>query len=290
MQSRLPRLHWVRLLMTYLRFSLPMWLLAQMRITVLVHSWVLQALEGESFSDERYILKELAGRNRAQIRPTLLPTTEISNRIKEYMRSRIELNIILYGLSKICPERFNNDKIIVSTNSGSNRVTLSELILFAHKASDSAKSDEACLAAGGNVATMIKRYSEQFAAWRDPLNCGQGKNIDEFLRVLYKDNRGDEAGGYLLEKKGRGETAGFRVFPGQLLLQLVTSLSSSAKAREGGGGKLVLQDIEDHFSVYGVDFTLAAEARPSLIDELQSLGLLAGSPDAGNSVAVTSPF
>jgi hypothetical protein len=68
----------------------------------------------------------------------------------------------------------------------------------------------------------------------------------------------------------------------------------AAKAKQdnglGGGGRLVLKDIEDHFEEYGINFSLAAEARPLLMAELQSLGLLAGSPDAGSSVAVTCPY
>jgi len=141
---------------------------------------------------------------------------------------------------------------------------------------------------------FLSRAAGRFRAWCDPLNKGQGKNIDEFLRVLYRAERGDEAGGHLLVREGRGESTGFRVFPGQLLLQTVAFLAGKAK-HDGletvtGGGKLVLQDIEDHFAQYGIDFSLAADARPFLINELQGLGLLNGSPDAGSSVAVACPF
>jgi hypothetical protein len=84
------------------------------------------------------------------------------------------------------------------------------------------------------------------------------------------------------------------VFPGQLLLQTLTFLAAKAKqtahGNVPGGGKLVLRDIEEHFAQYGIDFSLAADARPLLIEELQGLGLLNGSPDAGSSVAVACPF
>jgi hypothetical protein len=53
---------------------------------------------------------------------------------------------------------------------------------------------------------------------------------------------------------------------------------------------LVLQDVEDHFSQYGIDFSTAADARPLLMNELQAMGLLRGSPDAGSSVAVANPY
>jgi hypothetical protein len=143
-----------------------------------------------------------------------------------------------------------------------------------------------------NTTTFASRVSERYAAWRDPLNYGQGKNIDEFMRVLYRADRGDEAGGYLLIRQGRAESLSFRVFPGQMLLQTVAQLANRSKqgSNPSGGGKLVLKDIEEHFAEYGIDFTLAADARPSLMDELKALGLLAGSPDAGSSVAVSCPF
>jgi len=288
-ESRIPRLLWLRLMMTYLRFALPMWLLAQMRITVLAHGWVSQALGGGQVLDDSDIAKALGTRNRCLIRPTLIPTGELSGRIREYVRCRVELNVMLYALAKLRPTEFNDKFEVVTTDGGGNRIKLSELLLVARRASEALRAEPACQEAG-SVGTCVARYSEQFAAWRDPLTNGQGKNIDEFLRVLYRAERGDEAGGHLLVRSGRGESAGFRIFPGQMLLQLVAMLAAQAKQGSGGGGRLVLKDIEDLFEEYGINFSLAAEARPLLIAELQSLGLLAGSPDAGSSVAVTSPF
>ena len=40
----------------------------------------------------------------------------------------------------------------------------------------------------------------------------------------------------------------------------------------------------------GIDFSYAADARPLLMQEMQAMGLLAGSPDAGSSVAVSCPY
>ena len=57
-----------------------------------------------------------------------------------------------------------------------------------------------------------------------------------------------------------------------------------------GGGQMVLGDIEKHFQEYGIDFGLAADARPYLIESLINMGLLSGSPDAGSNVTVKSPY
>ncbi|MFC1832497.1 hypothetical protein ACFL0S_10825, partial [Thermodesulfobacteriota bacterium] len=60
--------------------------------------------------------------------------------------------------------------------------------------------------------------------------------------------------------------------------------------REGVRGKLVLQDVEDLFGHYGIDFSVAADARPLMMSELRAMGMLTGSPDAGSSVAVSHPY
>jgi len=289
MESKLPRLLWLRLLMTYLRFALPMWLLAQMRMTVLTHGWLVCALESGIVPDDDAIAKALGSRNRSLIRPTLIPTGEVLGRVREYVRCRVELNVMLYAVAKLRPSEFSERNTLVTTDNGGNRIKLSDLLLIARRASGALKAEPKCQEAG-SVATCVARYSEQFAAWRDPLTSGQGKNIDEFLRVLYRAERGDEAGGHLLVRSGRGDATGFRVFPGQMLLQLLAMLAARAKQGGAGAGRLVLKDIEDHLEEYGINFSLAAEARPFLMAELQSLGLLAGSPDAGSSVAVTPPF
>jgi hypothetical protein len=292
LEKEIPRLLWTRVLMTYLRFALPIWLLAQMRITCLVHRWIADALDGAEIPNESEIIHALAIRNHKLISPTLTPTREVFSRISEYIRCRVELNVALYCLEQLQPTALNG-RVITTRKMGSGSIKLVDLLDLARRTSGALKAD---LAYGGvpNSRVFLSRASERFRAWRDPRNKGQGKNIDEFLRVLYRAEHGDEAGGHLLVREGRGDGAGFRVFPGQLLLQTLTFLAAKAKqtahGNVPGGGKLVLRDIEEHFAQYGIDFSLAADARPLLIEELQGLGLLNGSPDAGSSVAVACPF
>ena len=241
--------------------------------------------------DESEILKDLAIRNRKLIAPTLTPTREVFKLINEYMRCRIELNVLFFCLEQLRPELRN--RVITTRKMGADMIRLSDTLILARNASEDFKADPA-YGQAPNIQTFLSRTSERFHAWCNPLDNGQGKNIDEFLRVLYKADRGDEAGGYLLIRERREKSTGFRVFPGQLLLQTVAFLAATAKyadaANAAGGGKLVLNDIEEHFAQYGIDFSLAADARPLLIKELQGLGLLNGSPDAGSSVAVACPF
>ena len=112
-------------------------------------------------------------------------------------------------------------------------------------------------------------------------------------RIKRPDINDDYSGGCLLVPEGRGAKRGFRVFPGQMLLKTMAYLAARGKwssRQRGGAGKLVLQDVEEHFAKYGVDFSTAADARPLLMKELQAMGLLAGSADAGSSVAVACPY
>jgi hypothetical protein len=214
------------------------------------------------------------------------------------MRYRTELNILVWWLERIRENDLKDkgkDKRLTVKGGGSSKLSIEQFILVARDAREELRALDRFneVASGLDIRHFLIREGEQFAAWRNPLAGGQGKNIDEFLRVLYRDAQGDEAGGYLLIPEGSGLSRGFLVFPGQLLLKTATYLAAREKHlcnHRTGSGKLVLEDIENHFQEYGIDFASAAEARPLLIKELQVLGLLTGSPDAGSSVAVTCPY
>ncbi|AII60157.1 hypothetical protein X793_00440 [Dehalococcoides mccartyi CG4] len=293
LEETLPRMQWINVLMTFLRFATPIWLLAQMQITSLVHDWMLDAMDRDIIPDDSIISKKIAQRNKALLHPTLTPTREVYEHVERYMKHRVELDILLYCLEKLNPEI--NSKTLTVEEKGQKEISIKQLLLIAQKSSNDFRSLARFkeIADGLDVQRFLTREGELNSAWRDPLRKGQGKNIDEFLRVMYKAELGDEAGGYLLTPEGRSGNRGFRVFPGQLLLNTVTYLAAQDKWSHnstGGGGKLILEDVERHFQQYGIDFSTAADARPLLMQELQAMGLLAGSPDAGSSVAVTCPY
>jgi hypothetical protein len=297
LENQIPRMQWLHLLMTFLRFALPMWLLAQMQMTHLVHGWLLGAIDERSdFPSTRRIYSVIARRNRDLLHPTLTPTREIFDHIDRYMKCRVELDILLYCLSEINKDKLDPDRGNTKLNldgGGKGRIGIEELIMIAGESAQKIRELDRfkSIAVDCDVQTFLTREGEQFSAWRKPRKSGQGKNIDEFFRVLYQPEIGDESGGYLLNPVGQGAKRGFVVFPGQLLLKTMTYLSAQAKwSSNGGGGILVLQDVEDHFARYGIDFSNAADARPKLMEQLQSMGLLKGSPDAGSSVAVEIPY
>jgi hypothetical protein len=298
LEMQLPRMQWMHLLMSFLRFVLPIWLLAQMRITSILHECLLNAVDNQNpeIKDISLLKDKIANRNRNLLSPTLTPTREVYDHIEQYMKNRVELSILLNCLERIKPNYIANKKLAMDER-GADFLSLEILIDIAKTSSDALRKTERFkeVARGSfEVKKFLTREGEMFSAWRDPLHKGQGKNIDEFLRVMYRDELGDEAGGYLLIPEGRAENRGFRVFPGQLLLKTITYLAAQKKQSYNddivGGGKLVLEDVEKHFRQYGIDFSIAADARPLLMKELQAMGLLSGSPDAGGSVAVSCPY
>ena len=293
-EGTIPRMQWIYLLMTFLRFALPMWLLAQMQITKNLHGWLLEAIDRNLTVDNTEIMRKIASRNHSLLHPTLTATRELFEQIESYIKCRIEINILMYCLEQVRPQHIKGKKL-THDGAGSDSLSLEQLITVARDASASIKESKRFkdVAKGLNAKIFLTREGEQFSAWRNPLLKGQGKNIDEFYRVLYKAELGDEEGGYLLTPEGRGATRGFRVFPGQLLLKTITFLaarSNWAYHSKGGAGKLVLQDVEELFTQYGIDFSTAADARPLLMYQLQAMGLLTGSPDAGSSVEVACPY
>lgn len=298
LEGKIPRMQWLQLLMTFLRFALPMWLLAQMQVTQMVHEWIIHAVDTQGdIPNTELISSNLAARNRDILHPTLTPTRELFEHIDRYMKCRVELNIFLYCLSAANKDLLDitNDNLVINLDGGGrNKIGIEELLFLARDSSAKIRELERFkkVAKDLDIKTFLTREGEQFSNWRNPRKSGVGKNIDEFFRVLYQSEIGDESGGYLLTSAGKGANRGFMVFPGHLLLKTMAYLSARDKQLSHGssGGILVLQDVEDHFSKYGIDFSNAADARPKLMEKLQSMGLLRGSPDAGSSVAVEIPY
>ncbi len=230
LEAQLPRMQWLQLLMTFLRFALPAWLLAQMQVTRLLHTWLLEAIDCRCMADTSIIQRGLEKRNRGLLHPTLTPTRELFEHIERYMKCRVEVNILLYCLEEVKKDEVSG-KTLNLGRGGRGILGVDQLLALAVAASPDIRKTERFknVADGLDIQTFLTREGEQFSAWRSPRMVGQGKNIDEFFRVLYRAESGDEAGGYLLVPEGRGAKRGFRVFPGQLLLKTVTYLAAKRK-------------------------------------------------------------
>ena len=295
LERDIPRMQWLELFITFLRFSIPMWAMAQMKITSLLHCWLVEAIDMGKVAEKGEISDKIARRNHGILQPTVTPTVDIYDLIETYIKKRIEINYTLYDLEKILGDKIENKENLKIQDQPPSGVglSISELLDLAKKAApELKKSDHYLEEEVNNYKDLLSRKAEKFSSWLRPRSLGVGANIQEFFNVLYHDTNADQLGGHLLEiDRIGGSINGFRVFPGQLLLKTVTILAGRKKHKiHGGGGALVLEDVEKHFSKYGIDFGKAKEARPALIELLKSMGLLSGSPDAGASVAVICPY
>ena len=271
LEGKIPRMQWLHLVMTFLRFALPIWLLAQMQLTRMLHDWIIAAAdEEEELPSTAQITSAIASRNRQLLHPTLTPTRELFDHIDAYMKCRVELNIFLYCLSAARKDQIDitdENRAINLDGGGSRHLGIEQLLLLARESSSQIKGLDRYkeIADGLSVRTFLAREGEQFSAWRNPRKSGVGKNIDEFFRVLYQSEAGDESGVTYLRPSAR-EQKGF-VVSRQLLLKAMAYLSARDKSMaRGGAGILVLQDVEDHFASYGIDFSNAADARPLLME------------------------
>ncbi|OTP79067.1 hypothetical protein PAMC26510_06295 [Caballeronia sordidicola] len=283
LEGKVPRLFWFDLLKCFLRLCLPAWLLAQMRITVYLRDWTVAALAGD-FTPDDVVTKAIAERSKSLFHPTQTGSNEISLHVERYVKARIELSLSAYLVRHVCG--FDISRGTLSLKPGGKDVV---------SVSDWLKQCRDCgLAAGlprdekGVRATLVP-WAQTFGAWLTPDRKGQGKNIIEFLRIFLRLADTDEDGGYLVTGTGRFEHG--VVFPGPALLRTMLYLSAARLANGAGRprGKLILSDLEQHFSEYGVDFGSSVGARPKLIAELARLGLLKGSPDAGDSAELLIP-
>ena len=282
LEEHLPRREWLFFLTAYLRTSVTMWLLAHMRITTMVRRWVLDAAEQKELPREIELLEGIRRRHEGLLHPTSSLTREAYQHVEDYMRARIELRILVQQVEEMNPATFHSTsgslKKLTLSQSSASSVTLDSLLTVVRN------SDWHSVICGNTIEQWLIRKAERYAAWRSPRTIGQGKNIDEFLRVLYRTEEDESGSGLLIT--GTKDTT--RIVPGHRLLQLFAYLAARAKSKSHSQetGKLVLQDIEQHLFEYGIDFRASSYGRPLLIQKLAEGGFLVGSPDAGESAQV----
>lgn len=187
MEKKIPRLQWIQILMTYLRFALPLWMLSHMQITSCLHEWLIDAVENRKIARYEDIIKRIRSRNRRLLIPTLTPSRQVIEHIETYMKYRVEINILLNKLQNIGADI--NDKRLILDGKGSDIITVEELLVLASKQSELLKKE---VFKGIETWRFLAREGEKYPAWRNPLKRCQGENIDEFMRVMYQDKLGDE--------------------------------------------------------------------------------------------------
>jgi hypothetical protein len=285
LEGRIARMQWIDLLKTFLRFSTSIWLLSHMRVMVLLHGWLMKAITEGASPGEDKIREMIRSRSTSLFHPTQEPSSERAEHVARFMKARVEAKCLLNKLGKFDSDNALQKRLTVRSRS-SEEASISEILDLALACKDRLSTEDV------PPYIAITREAENYASWYRPLKIGVGKNIDEFLRVLRR-LAGDEFDQAYLESQEGNRVAGrARIFPGPALLRMVVLLSSRNEEarRDSSTSKLLLSDVEKHFALYGIDFSAAASSRPRMIESLQGQGLLRGSPDAGDSVEVSSPF
>lgn len=276
------RREWLFFLTAFLRVATTVWMLAHLRITILVRDWVLAAAGQQPVPTEGEMRSAIARRHEGLLHPSSSPTREVFEHVETYMRARVELRLLVRKVEKMNAGHFaatgERRKTLSLGREGADYVTLVNLLLLAQNTDWTKVVDQQTLR------QWLTREAEKYPAWRSPRTRGQGKNIDEFIRVLYRSADDDSGSGLLIRCPGTTT----QIVPGHRLLQLFAFLAARYKSRSQGteGGKLVLRDIEQHLYDYGIDFRSSSFGRPLLIEKLLEGGFLAGSPDAGESAEV----
>jgi hypothetical protein len=283
LEEILPRIQWLELLKGYLRIALASWVLASMKITPFLRDWCIGAADGEQIPSEGSLLQEIQSRHASLLRPTLTPSREVTRHVEHYVKARVELSIFLATVNRLSGGGLDN-KVIVTTSLGTDKITLEQLLMFSRQYGEELRHREQI-----SCRQFVIREAEKYSSWQRALRVGVGKNLDEFLRVLRKGGSSTSDPSGLLTYVAK-LNRGYIVFPGPTLLKLFVFLAERERRRRSVGRRLILADVEQHFGRYGIDFAASVSARPRLIAELESLGLLRSSPDAGESAELVVPF
>lgn len=286
LEEFLPRLQWLQLILGFLRFALPMWVLARMRSTEILNESLKSALNSDAPKSEQSLLELISNRHTKLIP---LPSTSIKlidHKVSSYVKARIEASLILDLLEDKKISELQGRKLVIrrpAPNKTEDEVDLPSVLQDINTWLTKHPNDD--------LRTQVWRSAEKVKAFRDPVKTrGVGQQLHYFLRGLRKASAGDSGQGYLLTPVGTGKES--IVFPGPLLIRTISILAERAIAKERGTekkGVLLVSDLEKHFSEYGIDFHSWEGARPKLLRRLEEMSLLNGSPDAGASAQVRVP-
>lgn len=143
------------------------------------------------------------------------------------------------------------------------------------------------------------------SAWREPYakiletqhramagRSGPPRNLYFFLSYSLRRRQTKEEHlehydqSYLLAKAASSRNSPWIVRPGPVLIMLAAHLT----CRQYVGAQPSLQDLADHFGDYGVRVTVGSLEDGPLAADMQDLGILVDSPDAGGGRVVRDPF
>ena len=93
LEERTPRREWLFFLIAFLRVATTMWMLAHLRITVMVREWIVSAALKKTVPEEQAVLSAIHQRYEGVLHPSSSPTREVFEHVETYMRARVELRL-----------------------------------------------------------------------------------------------------------------------------------------------------------------------------------------------------
>ncbi len=140
-----------------------------------------------------------------------------------------------------------------------------------------------------NWSTVISRWANAYPSYQKPAQSSPksaGTNLLYLLNCARKSAGGDERASHLFETQKRQRLL-WRVLPGPLTIQLFVHLAT--RENSGKNRQTTIGDLFSHLAVYRLGTDTEA-GRSAILDSLENLGLLRGSPDAGASLPIRDPF
>lgn len=293
LECKLSRHHWLALLSCYLRLVIPMAALVQSRGVVLLDRWLRGVLRGEDVPAQEEIETSFIRRGRGLLRPTRGLCRDHLDAITDYMRARVRLSALLADLRNvgILADDHLETTLVAKRAAGSREQVIADLLRRVAAGRDTYAREVRDELGVGDVDDLAERRAarlcEEYSAWRKPLDVGAGKLLKWLMYPLYCVGQFDERGSHLLVQPRRRLM--FTIEPGPLVLQFMTLMRFIQMKRDASRAP-VLRDVEEHMRAYGVDFAARPEGRNLLVAQMQHIGLLVGSADAGESARIRNPY
>lgn len=293
LKDTLTRRQWTVLVEALLRIGLATHVLWLCRLNACVWELALRATESGEQPSEGHILNTAwAGHDAGD--PLLELGRDgnaiIKNRIQSYVQARIGLNLLLHALTDAgCG--WSGRLGVAQTGDSTPAGTLSEFL--SHVAANRAAIASAVQGPGG--LTSLKAAANAIADANPRLMnlvTGFPKNLWEFLRysLMQIKPKNPELATYdqtyLLHRETRSNNSPRLVRPGPAALILLVHTC----CRSAAGAPASLDDFKAHLAEYGLRAPAGELQRGRTARDLEQLGLVVDSPDAGGGRLLVDPF
>lgn len=286
LKNTLVRRQWLALLESLFRIGVASHVLWICRLNNLAWQYIQEILKGspppsENAIEERIWSSHLG--NDAFMEAGQYATHLIKRQIQEYAIARAGINYVLFMIDNLSsdPPSFYESEI----NSVSLQVH--NLLAWISEKRD-LLGDEPHAAVNNAVGDIVDGNIGQFAGDKS----GAPKNLLEFMAHTLQKRREERERniqydhGYLLAQPTNAKNSPYVVRPGPVLLMAMCYCT----AMEMRGAPTTLQDLANHFSRYGIKVSTGDLQEGMLARDLEEIGVIIDSPDAGGGRLIVNPF